>query len=240
MAGEIRNTFFFDLDGTLLPLDMDEFLRLYYIGISKCGISEAICKTDGMEIFGRAVYAMMGNDGSVTNEQVFFGTIERLSGTSREELMPLIDEFYAGEFTKIKSSTSVEKSAVQVIKTLKEKGYRLVLATNPLFPQTATNQRIAWGGLEKQDFEYISYYDNSSFCKTSLEYYKEILEKLDLTADECYMVGNDVKDDMSAMSLGFEGFLLTDHLIGDIRKVAQCKKGDYSELLKLAKSLPRI
>ena len=87
---------------------------------------------------------------------------------------------------------------------------------------------------------HISYYDNSRYCKPSPGYFTEILDKLGLSAEQCYMVGNDVKDDMSAIALGFEGFLLTDHLIGDKGKVIKCKKGDYSELLKLVKSLPRI
>ena len=240
MVGKIRDTFFFDLDGTLLPLDMDAFLKEYYAGITKCGISDIIHPIDGMEIFANAVYAMMGNDGSVTNKQAFFSTLEKLSGTTEKQMMPLMDAFYANEFVAIKSCTYVEKDAVAVVKMLKDKGYRLVLATNPLFPPIATNQRIEWGGLRIDDFEYISYYDNSHSCKPSAGYFLEILKKLNLTAQQCYMVGNDVKDDMSAIDLGFEGYLLTDHLIGDIGKVKKCKKGDYSELLNLAKSLPRI
>lgn len=240
MVAKIRNTFFFDLDGTLLPLDMDAFLREYYAGITKGGVCERIHPTEGLEMFGKAVYAMMGNDGSMTNKQAFFGTLEKLSGTTEKKMMPLMNAFYAKEFAEIKSCTYVEEDAVAVVKTLKEKGYRLVLATNPLFPPTATNQRIEWSGLNVDDFEYISYYDNSSYCKPNPGYFLEIIEKLNLSAQECYMVGNDVKDDMSAIALGFEGFLLTDHLIGDIGKVTKCKKGDYSELLKLAKRVPRI
>ena len=92
----------------------------------------------------------------------------------------------------------------QTVDILKQKGYRLVLATNPLFPPVATNQRVAWAGLSPHDFEYISYYDNSSYCKPSPKYYHEILDALQLRADECYIVGNDTKEDMSAMALGFE------------------------------------
>ncbi len=240
MVGQVRDTFFFDLDGTLLPLDMDAFLEAYYIGITKRGVCESIHITDGMEIFQKAVYAMLANDGSMTNQQAFFETLEKLSGTTKLQLMPLMDDFYAGEYRAIKDCTYVEQDAVQTVKILKEKGYRLVLATQPLFPRIATNQRIEWGGLRIDDFEYISYYDNSRYCKPSHGYFTEILDKLGLSAEQCYMVGNDARDDMSAMALGFEGYLLTNHLIGEIGKVTGCKKGDYSELLKLVKNLPRI
>lgn len=240
MVGKIRDTFFFDLDGTLLPLDMEEFIRIYYKGIDTSGVCGAICKDKGNEIFQKAVFAMMQNDGSRTNKDAFFGELEKLSGTVEEEIMPLMDEFYKGEFTSIKNCTSVEYRAIEIVKTLKNKGYRLVLATNPLFPPIATDQRLGWGGLDKNDFEHITYYDNSSFCKPSAGYFMEILDKLELGAQNCYIVGNDVRDDMSAVPLGFEGFLVTDHLIGDIRKVPKCRIGDYSELLDFVKRLPEV
>jgi len=240
MAGRLRDTFFFDLDGTLLPLDMDEFIREYYLGIDDSGVCGAICKDKGHEIFQKAVFAMMENDGSKTNKQAFFEELQKLSGIGEEKLMPLMDKFYNGEYKKIKKHTGIEYRAAEIIEILKEKGYRLVLATNPLFPPVATNLRMRWGGLDKDDFEYITYYDNSSFCKPKHGYYQEILDKLGLKAQQCYIVGNDVRDDMSAVALGFEGFLVTDHLIGDIGKVPECRKGDYSELLNFVKKLPEV
>ena len=76
----MRHTFFFDLDGTLLPLDMDTFTRVYFDGVNKSGVFDQIDTKQGREIFGSAVAAMMGNDGSRTNEEAFFGEIERRSG----------------------------------------------------------------------------------------------------------------------------------------------------------------
>lgn len=241
MVGRLRDTFLFDLDGTLLPLDMDEFLKLYYIGINKRRVCNSISETHGNEIFDKAVRAMMGNDGSMTNRQMFFKTLYELSGKSNDELETLMYDFYENEFNDIKDCTEVEEKAVEIIKVLKEKGYRLVLATNPLFPPIATNKRIEWGGLRPDDFEHITYYDNSSYCKPRHGYFKEIVDKLGICTEQCYMVGNDVRDDMSAVEpLGMEGFLVTDHLIGDIGKVPQCRKGDYSELLDFVRKLPQI
>ena len=77
-----------------------------------------------------------------------------------------------------------------------------MLATNPLFPPTATQSRIRWAGLTPEDFEFITTYDNSSFCKPNPDYYREILGKLNLNAGECLMVGNDVGEDMIARTLG--------------------------------------
>ena len=78
---------------------------------------------------------------------------------------------------------------------------------------TATESRMKWAGLDSGDFEYVSSYENSHFCKPSLGYYREILDKLSIRADECLMVGNDADEDMIAKELGMQVFLLTDCLI---------------------------
>lgn len=236
----MRKAVFFDLDGTLLPLDMDDYLKLYYVAIAKSGFYDRISFENGESIFGRAVYAMLGNDGRKTNAGVFYETIEKLSGKIARDLAPHMDAFYNNEYKLVKRCTRVERRAVETVKELKRKGYRLVLATNPVFPRIATDQRIAWAGLSAGDFEYVSYYDNSRFCKPNPEYFKEILRKQSLTASECYFVGNDVIEDMSAVRLGFKGFLVLDHAIGDIERAPECERGNYSGLLDFARSLPDL
>lgn len=236
----MKKAVFFDLDGTLLPLDMPLFIKLYFEAIEACGVMRSIHPTDGNEIFGKAVYAMLANNGKRTNADVFFGTVERYSSLRREDFLALMDKFYNGEYKSIRQSASAEPRVPGIIKTLKEKGYRLILSTQPLFPAIATNQRVEWAGLSPDNFEYISYYDNSSFAKPNPGYFLEILQKTGLRADECYMIGNDVKEDMAAVELGFTGFLLTDHMIGDMEQAPQCQKGDYSALEQFARNLPPI
>ena len=236
----MRHTVFFDLDGTLLPLETESFFRAYMTEIKRSGALDRIDKHKGEEVFGKAVYAMLGNNGMVHNKEVFFTAIAQMSGTLEHEIMPHFDRFYEDGFIKTKVHTRADRRVRQAVDTLKDKGYCLVLATNPVFPPVATNQRIAWAGLETDDFDYISYYDNSHYCKPNPQYYKEILGKIGTSADKCYIVGNDVTDDMSALSLGFEGFLVLDHVIGDPERIPQCKQGDYSALLGFAKSLPAV
>ena len=236
----MRTAVFFDLDGTLLPMDMDLFTRLYFKAVKEAGLFDRISGQKGEEIFGRAVYAMLANDGRDLNKNVFFGVIKKESGIKTESLMRYMDCFYDNEFKQLKQSTYAHEAVHRVVKALKEKGYRLILATNPVFPRIATDQRIEWAGLSSDDFEYITYYDNARYCKPNPKYYIEILENTGLSAEECYMVGNDVAEDMCAVTLGFKGFLVLDHLIGDIRKGPECEAGDYSGLLDFAESLQHI
>ena len=127
--------------------------------------------------------------------------------------MHIFDEFYRADFQKIRSVCGYEPKATELIKRLRANGYRTVLATNPLFPRIATESRIRWAGLEPTDFEIYTTFEDAHYCKPNLNYYKELLERLNLTPEECLMIGNDVDDDMIVEKLGMKVFLLTDCLI---------------------------
>jgi len=232
----MRDTIFFDLDGTLLPLDMDDFFGAYNEGAHQSGVFELISPED----FGKAVYTMIGNDGQMTNKECFFGAAAKLGGAEPEVIEEAFNAFYKGAFLNLKKHTRTEIKVGEVVRIARQKGYRMVLATQPLFPEIATDKRIEWAGLKRDDFEYVSYYHNSHYCKPNPKYFEEIMGKIGVTADRCYIVGNDVKDDMCAVKLGFEGFLVLDHAVGDVSEAKQCKKGGYSDLLRFAESLPQI
>ena len=94
-----------------------------------------------------------------------------------------------------------------------------------------TNSRVRWAGLEPEDFEYISTYEDSNFCKPNPKYYQQILDKLDLKAEECVMVGNDSKEDTVPAKLGMPVFLLTESLINRGEDISLFDKGGYDELV---------
>ena len=206
----------FDLDGTLLPMDQDTFLKAYF------GLLTRKLATLGYdpEKLVKAIYAgtgaMIQNDGSARNEEVFWKTFCGIFGEQARADEPHFEDFYHNEFQQVKDACGFDARAGALIKRLKEKGYRLVLATNPLFPAVATKSRIAWAGLDEQDFEWVTTYDNASFCKPNVKYYEEILSKLGLKPDSCLMVGNDVGEDMIAGKLGMKTFLLSDCLINRV------------------------
>ena len=136
------------------------------------------------------------------------------------------------------AAESTAPAAAETVRALHAMGYRTVLATNPLFPPTATQSRIRWAGLIPEDFEFITTYDNSSFCKPNPDYYREILGKLNLNAGECLMVGNDVNEDMIAQTLGMQVFLLTDCLINkENRDISQYPYGSFPELMDYIRGL---
>ena len=159
-------------------------------------------------------------------------------GQDALEDVPLYDEFYETEFQECRRSCGFQPAAAETIRALHVMGYRTVLATNPLFPPMATQSRVRWAGLTPEDFEFITTYDNSSFCKPNPDYYREILGKLGLNAGECLMVGNDVNEDMIAQTLGMQVFLLTDCLINkENRDISQYPYGSFPELMDYIRGL---
>ncbi len=202
----------FDLDGTLLPITMEDFGKVYFTLLINKGIEMGIEK-DAMKkgVMG-GLEAMVKNDGSVSNEEVFWRVFKLATGKTREEVVDKFTAFYNNEFLQLKTVCKYTEYSKRIIDTLKNKGYRIILATNPILPMIAAENRMAFVDLKASDFEYITAYENSTYCKPNVKYYEEILEKCNLDPSECMMVGNNVLEDMIAEKLGVETYLITDVL----------------------------
>lgn len=130
---------------------------------------------------------------------------------------------------------------IQSVSILKEKGYKLYLTTNPLFPRIATEKRVKWAGLNIEDFELITTFENSSFCKPNINYYKEVLESQNLDVNECMMVGNDVKEDGVVETLGIPVYLVNDYLLNKYNLDINTKwLGSSEDFLEFVNNLPSL
>lgn len=226
-------TVLFDLDGTLLPMDQDLFTYTYF---KELAVKLAPLGFDPKALAGNiwaGVAAMVKNDGSVTNEEAFWVEFSHIYGENVRNHIPVFEEFYANEFQKAKSVCGFSPESKEIVEKIKKAGYKVVLATNPIFPAIATQSRIRWAGLEPEDFLHYTTYENSSFCKPNPKYYEEILSKLGLDPKECLMVGNDVTEDGAAKALGMDVFFLTDCLINKEEKdISDQPHGSFADLEK--------
>lgn len=204
----------FDLDGTLLPMDQNTFMKDYF-GRLICRLAPFGYTPDGFLAAMKAgIAAMVTNDGSRTNEEAYWEAYTAVSGKEILNYMPVFDKFYNEEFDDVATVCGRNPKAAELVHTLKAKGIRVILATNPLFPRIATRKRIRWAGLEPEDFEFYTTYEDIGYCKPNPDYYTEVLRRAGLDAADCLMVGNDVAEDMMAgAKAGLRGFLLTDCLI---------------------------
>lgn len=222
----------FDLDGTLLPMDQEVFVGSYFKLLAAKLAPLGYEPEKLIDSVWKGTAAMIKNDGSCKNEDAFWRVFTEIYGEASLKDRSIIDGFYSQEFNQVKGLCGYTKEAKEVVELVRLLEKRVVLATNPLFPTVATENRMRWAGLEPSDFEYYTTYENSSYCKPNPEYYKEILNELGLEAEECLMVGNDVIEDMVATeSLGMKVFLLTDCLINKGEKdISGYARGSFAEL----------
>ncbi len=233
----IKNVFF-DMDGTLLPMDTEKFTELYFKAICKVGVGLGVDSKLLMKSIWAGTEAMIRNDGEKMNEVRFWDCFEQIVGKDAANMRPVFEKFYEEGFIESKGGTWCNPKIRTMLDKIKEKGWRMALATNPIFPMTAQTQRIQWAGASPEEFEHITAYENSHFCKPNPLYYQEILDTLGMKAEETLMIGNDAVEDTAAMKLGMKVFLITDCLLhqekADISNVPQ---GSVDDLLTYLETL---
>ena len=146
----------FDLDGTLLPMDQNVFVKAYFGGIAKRLAVHGYDPNTLIDGIWKGTGAMIKNDGVKSNEEVFWDTFARIFGEQSREDEPKFNQFYVEDFDKVQASCGFDPKAAPTVKALKARGFRLALATNPIFPSIATQKRMCWAGLDKDDFELFS------------------------------------------------------------------------------------
>ena len=228
----------FDLDGTLLPMDQEQFVQAYVKGLATKMAPYGFDPKAIGEALWMGTGAMMKTDGSLRNDELFWKVFQGIVGKFNEEHMGAVEDFYHNEFQNVRTVCGFNPRAADVVALVKERGLIPVLATNPLFPRPATESRIRWAGLQPEDFAYVTVYDNSYFCKPNVKYYEEILRTIGASPEECVMIGNDAKEDTVVDQLGIPVFLLTDCLINsDGRDISKFPHGGFGELMTYIRSL---
>ncbi len=205
------NTILFDLDGTLLPMDLEEFEHDYFKRV--CGAFPEILPDSMIKAIWTGVKAIVKNNGSMSNREAFAAAFSSLGIMDFYENEERFLQFYRTDFQECVKACRVTDLSRRIIHILKEKGYKLVIATNPIFPQIATYSRLKWLGLDADDFLLVTTYENSSHAKPNPEYYSEICDKLSLNPADCVMIGNDTAEDGSAAAAGMDVIIVSDCLI---------------------------
>ncbi len=231
-------TILFDLDGTLLPMDQTDFTNLYFKLLTTKLAPHGYEPNQLLNSILSGIKAMVKNSGEKNNEKAFWDDFINIYGPESKNDIPIFEEFYQNEFTGAKAACGFNPLAAETVSQIKNMGFRVALATNPLFSAIATENRIYWAGLKPDDFELYTTYEQSHYCKPNPKYYLEVAEKLNVKPEECLMVGNDATEDIIAETIGMKVFLLTDCLINKENKdISNYPQGDFIQLLEFVKTL---
>lgn len=235
------DTILFDLDGTLLPMDLTRFMEIYFHEMGRA-FEDTIDPQLLKKYVWTATEAMIANPGEQTNETVFMERFGQLVG--REMLsfyQQRFTEFYNYGFLKAKASIFEVASIKNSVMLLQQKGYDLIIATNPLFPEIAIHHRIRWAGFEPDIFSYITAYERNHYCKPHVQFYQELLTQTGKKPEQCLMVGNDVQEDLAARALGVSTYLVTNHLIHRSETdIDTTHQGSYDDFAAFVRQLPAI
>lgn len=221
----------FDLDGTLLDLDLSDFLRRYFIALEEAArplLDGPEEQSAFMQAMNDAVRAMMTSHPGRTNQEIFFDDLRARTGVDLEVHWPVFEDFYAEVFPQLVADAGPAKGARRAVTTALDLGLRVAIATNPIFPRVAVEHRMAWAGVADLPVHVVTAYEQMESCKPSPSYYRQTAGLLEIPPAGCLMVGDDRTLDMPASDVGMKTFY-----VGKDSGVAADFTGDLDDLAEL-------
>lgn len=184
-------------------MDIDRFLPVYLRRLGTF-VGEAVSLPDFPQRFAQAVQAMIipRTDGE-TNEHAFYASFrEGLSDVTSARCNAAFADFYREVFPKLREQTRTIPGARRFIAAARQRGYRMTLATSPVFPLRAIVERLSWAAIGQDAFEQITCFENCRTVKPDPRYYEEVLRMSAAAPENVLMIGNDRRDDGAATLCG--------------------------------------
>lgn len=228
-------TVLFDLDDTLINNNAEQFTRVY-LGLLGKYLQQ---KIDSKIM----VPALLKGTRKMIEKNVISGTLEETFdnyfypkiGLSKSDIANLIHDFYQNVFPILQSETSPRPDAVEIVKECLSRGWKVAVATNPLFPIAAVHHRLKWAGLNPDEvpFEVITSFESFHFAKPQPAFFAEVAARVDIFDQPIVMIGNDLKDDIiPAVNTGVPSYwLLNNNDDPSIKLPENCVSGEMSEII---------
>lgn len=229
----------FDLDGTLLEVQMERFIPAYLTELS--ALFADLVESGRFRTGVRAAIFSLLQPRSVaqSNAEYFLAEVERELGIPAERFRRSFATWAETGLARLRPLVEPLPLAAELVAAAARGGREVVVATNPVFPRAVIEARLAWGGLGNCAFRHVTWAENSRSCKPNPRYFADLLELLELPADACLMVGNDTGHDLAASDLGIPTWLvetwLVDRCPGRYRPDF---RGSHEDLLAFLDGLP--
>jgi FMN phosphatase YigB (HAD superfamily) len=211
-------TLLLDMDDTLLANDMNRFMPAY-LGYLGDHLQDLVAQDRMKQTLLTGTRAMFNKQfPELTLEKMFDEIFYPGINNTKEKLSARLNDFYEHIYPALKSVTSPISEAIDFVEWAFSQNYEVVIATNPLFPRTAIEQRLAWAGLPvtKYPFRLITSFEHFHFAKPNPAYFAEILGQLGWPEYPAVMVGNNLKDDiLPARAIGLPAFHLHEETSSD-------------------------
>ena len=226
----------FDLDGTLLPMNEESFIPKYLNLLANRMEPRGYNKEDFIKVLWSGTKKMYLNDGSKSNEQVFWDEFTSFFGKDCLKDKAYVDEFYTNEFLQTKSECKENSLAKKIVKFVKDNNLLCILSTNPIFPSVGTITRMSYIDLLESDFDFVTFYENFNFTKPNPMYFKKLLEKYSLKPEEVILIGNnELEDAWCANQVGIKAYLVKDYLITSDKLIEKAEIISMEEVIPVIK-----
>jgi beta-phosphoglucomutase-like phosphatase (HAD superfamily) len=221
----------FDLDGTLLDIEVPSFLGRYFKALGAT-VEQHFPGRGLMTAILEATDAMQLPHPGRTNRDVFYEDFLTRTGVDLAEHWSVFEEFYREQFPLLGDGYGPKKGARRAIETATALGLGVVVATQPIFPRSAIEHRLAWAGLADMGLGHITTYEIMHACKPLPDYFREAAAMVGADVHDCVMVGDDRTNDMAAADIGMRTFY-----VGDSPGTHADWTGDLDDLADLLEKL---
>lgn len=190
-----------DLDDTLLINPTLRFMQVYMQQFERYTAEHWGLESlrDHLMSAGRGVM-FDARDMQQSNLSVMLESLSQSTGRAPDELLAMFRDFFTSPaFESVRECTGVVPAAAKIVQRLKEQGYMVVIATNPIYIAEAIQRRLNWAGLSDNlcDYAFVTHAENMHFAKPHPAYYAEILGRVGIEPDEALMVGDDTRNDIA-------------------------------------------
>ncbi len=189
-------TLLLDLDDTLLNTNLDVFVPAYFQALG-AHLADHIAPEIMLRALVGGMNAMNVNENPAqTLMDAFDAAFYSKLGIPKQDLIVTLEDFYDMGFPTLQTHTQQIDGTASLIDWALSCGFRVAIATDPLFPRKATFHRLRWAGIDPERVELISTFEDFHFTKTHSAYYAEVLGRLGWPDGPVIMVGNDAERDL--------------------------------------------
>lgn len=201
------DTLLVDLDGTLVRMER-RGLECRFMAKAILRFAGVIAPWSFRRVFWESIETMQRNRSERTNYEVLISELARRAECSELEIARRSHLVLSKDFPTLSDRFSPIPGAREFLDLALEKGLKLVLATNPVWPYDAVRRRMEWGGVADLPWEFISHSQTMTRCKPGVDYYRELLDRIERRPEQCLMIGNDARKDLPAREIGIETYIL--------------------------------
>lgn len=195
-----------DLDGTLLG---NRHLSLSYDFVQQ---ALSVLKVYGGLRLGARLLLAMGREfkqasQEFTNDHRIVEIFAEQLNLSIEETRRILREGITKIFPTLEKHFYPIQGAKEFLEWAKDR-FPLTLATNPVWPPEIIELRVKWAGVDPGIFGNITHARKMHAYKPSIHYYQEVLDQGGLKAQDCLLIGDNLKMDLPATRAGIRVFIV--------------------------------